>query len=263
MFDVFPFPGFRVGLAGQGHGPESPDFLAGGLIERRDEAADSFVAARRARNNQIADRERRGRPVIVLMPIRHFGFPQQLAIGAAQRDHVGVVGEHEHAIAGDCYTAIESTRGVSGDTARPVALVMPDDAAGACIERPAFVRLRRVHHAIDYQRRVFDGGRAGHRENPAGRQPGDVGLIDLREFAVAVAAGIAVVRRPIGLRRDHAIAVAVGFAQQTNLLVVGTKLQVGHAFGKDLSLERLPIGGLDGPAVGCLGKCRDKDDENA
>ena len=256
MLDVLAFPGFRVGLAGQRHGPESPDFLAGGLIERRDEAANALVAARRSRNHQVADGERRGCPVVVLVPIRHFGFPQQLAIGAAERDHVGVVGEHEHAIACDCDAAIESARGVAGDALRPFTPVAPDDAAGAGIERPAFVRLRHVHYAIDDQRRVFDGGRAGHRENPAGRQTSDVGLIDLRELAVAIAAGIAVVRRPIGLRRDHAIAVAIGLAQQTDLLVVRAKLQVGHAFGEDLALKRLPIGGLDGPARGCLGECR-------
>ena len=262
MLDVFALPGFRAGLAGQRHGPESPDFLAGGLIERGDETANAFVATRRSRDNQIADGERRGCPVVVLVPIRHFGFPQQLAIGAAERDHVGVVGEHEHAIAGDGDAAIESARGVSGDAARSVALIVPDDAAGAGVERPAFVRLRHVHHAVDDQGRVFDGGRAGHREHPAGRQARDVGLIDLRELAVAVAAGIAVVGRPIGLRRDHAVAVAVGLAQQTDLLVVRAELQVGHAFGEDLALERLPIGGLDGPARGCLGECRYKHDEN-
>ncbi|MGH9810247.1 MAG: hypothetical protein ACRD9W_23880, partial [Terriglobia bacterium] len=48
-----------------------------------------------------------------------------------------------------------------------------------------------------------------------------------------------------------------------NPLVVGADLQVGHAFGEDLALKRLPIGGLDGPASGCLGECHDKYDENA
>ena len=102
MLDVFALPCFRAGLAGLGHGPEAPDFLAGRLIVRRDEAAHAFVAAGGAGDHQIADGERRGRAVVVLMPVRHFGFPQQLAVEAVQRDHVGVVGEHEHAIAGPC-----------------------------------------------------------------------------------------------------------------------------------------------------------------
>ena len=184
------------------------------------------------------------------MPIRHFGFPQQLAIGAAERDHVGVVGEHEHAIAGHGDAAIESARRIPGDAASPFTLVAPDDAAGAGVERPAFVRGRHVHHAVHDQGRVFDGGDAGHGENPLGRQARDIGLADLRELAVAVAAGIAVVGRPIGLRRHQAVAVAVGLAQQANLLVIRTELEIGHAFGEDLPLERLAIGGLDGPARG-------------
>ena len=168
MLDVFALPGFRAGLAGQRHGPESPDFLAGGLIERGDEAANTFVATRRSRDHQVADGERRGCPVVVEVPIRHFGFPQQLAIGPAERDHVGVVGEHEHAIAGHRDTAIESAGGVPGDAASPFTPVAPDNAARAGVERPAFVRARHVHHAVHDQGRVFDGGRTGHGENPRG-----------------------------------------------------------------------------------------------
>ena len=75
-------------------------------------------------------------------------------------------------------------------------------------------------------------------------------LLDLRELAVAIAAGVAVVGRPIGLGRDDAVAVAIGLAQQADLFVVGAELQVDHAFGEDLTLERLAIGGLDGAARG-------------
>src|SRR6185312_5106208 len=104
---------------------------------------------------------------------------------------------------------IESARRIPGDAARPFTPVAPDNAAGAGVERPAFVRGRHVHHTVHDQGRVFNGGDAGHGEHPAGREARDIGFIDLRELAVAIAAVVAVVCRPIGLRSDQAVAIAV------------------------------------------------------
>ena len=91
-------------------------------------------------------------------------------------------------------------------------------------------------------RGVFSIGatHSGAGKSTWGARPRDVGLVDLRELGVAVAAGIAVVGRPIGLRRHQAVAVA-GLSQQADLLVVGAELEVGHAFGEDLSFESGPV----------------------
>ncbi len=73
--------------------------LCRSLIEGGDESAHALIAARGAGDDQIADDERRGGAVVVLMPVGHLGFPEQLAVEAVQRDHVRVVGQHEDAIA--------------------------------------------------------------------------------------------------------------------------------------------------------------------
>ena len=74
-------------------------------------------------------------------------------------------------------------------------------------------------------------------EGPLGGEARDVGLVDLRERGVTVAAGIAVVSRPVFSRRHFAKAIA-GAAQQVHPLVVGPQLEVIEAFREDLSIQR-------------------------
>ena len=69
----------------------------------------------------------------------------------------------------------------------------------------------------------------GNRETSTAAQAGDIGLVDLRQRRVAIAAGIAVIGRPVVLRGDHAIAVGRELAQKMNALIIRQKLQIGHA----------------------------------
>ena len=65
--------------------------------------------------------ERRAGRVVVLAPVGHLGFPEQRAGEAIERDDVRVIGDHEHAVAGDADAAVDAARGVADETlgARP------------------------------------------------------------------------------------------------------------------------------------------------
>ena len=141
---------------------------------------------------------------IVLAPVRERRVPQQRAGPAVQRDHVRVVGFHEHPIAGDRDAAV---RVACDDAGRPRPLEVPD--------LPPLPASSAMHSfgAVTYMMPpatcgvpcsppapwiVAIAARARHRR-----------LVDLRQRRVAVAAGVAVVGRPVGVGRDLANALAV------------------------------------------------------
>ena len=139
------------------------------------------------------------RGAVILVGVGHFGVPDELAGVAMESDEVGVVGDHEDAIAEDGDAAIDAGDGVTcGDEifgAR--AGVVPDLAAGASVEREAFVGAGDVHDAVDDLRSVFElAACAGHGPAPAWGEMGDVGGVDFGERAEAVAADVAVVAGP-------------------------------------------------------------------
>ena len=155
---------------GAWHRPESPHLLARRLIERGDESAHAFVAARRAGDDEVPDRKRRARGVVVLTPVGHLGFPEQRSGVPIERDEVRVIGDHEHAVAGDADTAIDAARRVSDQALRSRTLIAPDLAAAAGIERVALVGARHVHHAFDDDRRHLEA-RGVEAVDPLRRQP--------------------------------------------------------------------------------------------
>ncbi len=82
-------------------------------------------------------------------------------------------------------------------------------------------------------------------EDPFGREARNVRLIDLRQFGVAIAARVAMIRRPIGLRSYFAVAIVASLSQQMNAAVAGDDLKIVHAFVQHAAFERAAIGGLD------------------
>src|SRR6202000_1289416 len=134
VIERISFPRFRIRLAGFRHGPESPDFLAGRLIVCGHETAHAFVTSSGACNYQIADYERRGGAVVVLMPVGHLGLPDECAGETVQRDDVGVIGQHEDAVARPCDSAIKANGSVARKSLCARALEMPDHASAACVE---------------------------------------------------------------------------------------------------------------------------------
>ena len=247
MVDVVALPGFRAGLAALGDGPEAPHFLAGGLIESREEAARAFVAAGDPGNYQIADGEGSGSGVVVQMPVGHLGFPQQSSGETVQSDDVGIVGDHEQAVAGSGCAAIDAAGGVADQILGSGTLVVPDLASGAGVQRVALIGAGHVHDSVDDDGGYLQAGGAEQREDPLGRKAGDVGLVDLIQRAVTVAADLAVVGGPVGLAGDGAIHVAV-FAQQMDFSVGGEELHVLGGLVGDGSFEGPAARHFDGYA---------------
>ena len=128
---------------------------------------------------------------------------------------------------------------------------MPDLAAAAGIERVHLVRARDVHDAVDHDRRRFDVPDVRNREHPAGRQPRDVALVDLRQRGVAVAAGIAVIRGPVALRGHGDGTGRRPSCGAGESLIVGAQLEIGHALVEHAAFER--------PSVGRLNRLADDD----
>ena len=79
VFDRFSAPSLRAGLAGFRDGPEAPNLLASLRIPCGDKTARSLFAARCAGYDESIGDEGRGGGVVVLLPIRHFGFPGKFA----------------------------------------------------------------------------------------------------------------------------------------------------------------------------------------
>ena len=139
-----------------------------------------------------------------------------------------IVGRHEHAIAGEGGAPV----GVAGDGTRCArALEVPDLPSAAGVEREALVGSGHVHDAVHDQRRALEPARLGDGEHPTGREPRDVGLVDLRERRVAVAAGVPVVGGPRGFRGDFADALTLA-PQQPDAAVGGAHLEVVKPFAK-------------------------------
>ena len=233
----FPCQVSRSRLAALRHRPEAPDFLAGRLIECRQESPHALVAAGRAGDDEVADRQGSAGRVVVLAPVGHLGVPAQRAGHPVERDDVRVIRHHEDLVAGDRHAAIGAAGGVADEAFRARPLIPPDLPARARVERVALVRARHVHHAARDDRRDLQRRGVRQAEDPLRREPRGVAFRDVRERAVAAAARLAVVARPVRLRRHLAVRVAVP-AKQVQHLVVAEQLHVVRAAVEDESLEQ-------------------------
>ena len=89
--------------------------------------------------------------------------------------------------------------------------VSPDLPPGAGVHRGDRSRVaaaRRIHHAVDDERRALAGAVAGHRRRPRGSKPGHVRRSDGRQRGVVRALVIAPVHQPVvrlGCRRAEAL----------------------------------------------------------
>src|SRR6188768_154480 len=108
MLPVFAFPCFRAWLAGRRDRPESPDALAGlGLVSGQ-ESAGALVAAGVSGYNDPAGDQRSGRGSIVLTVVCHFDVPEEPAVGAVEREQMGMIGNQEQAVPEDGHSAIDT-----------------------------------------------------------------------------------------------------------------------------------------------------------
>ena len=237
MLDPFALPRLRSRLTPPWNGPETPRLLARGLIERGHESANALVAARAAGDHQGPHGQRSSRGVVILVPVRHLGFPEQRARGSIERDEMRVIGDHEHAISRNPNAPVDTARGVADQALGPRALIVPDLSPAARVEGVALVRARHVHHAVHHDRRDLQARCVGQAEDPSGSQPDDVALVDLAERAVPAAIRLAVVAGPVGLRRDDAILPAA-LSEQVDPAIVTQQLQVVRALIEDQTRQR-------------------------
>ena len=114
------------------------------------------------------------------MPVRHFRFPEHLAIIPIERDYVRIIREHNQSIAGDRDTPIETNGRVACEAIGSRPAIMPDLPAGPGVDSPDFVGAGHVHYAANNDGSVLHLIHAGHRKDPLRRQAAHVRLVDLR-----------------------------------------------------------------------------------
>ena len=153
MLDALALPRLRFRFPPSWNGPETPGLLARGLIERGHESANALVTARAAGHHEVPHGQRRSGGVVILVPVRHLGLPEQRASRAIERDEVRVIGDHEHPVARNANAPVDAARGVPDEALGSRTLIVPDFSSAARIERIAFVCARHVHHAFHHNRR--------------------------------------------------------------------------------------------------------------
>ena len=113
-----------------------------------------------------------------------------------KRQQMRVVGHEEDAIAENGHASIGSFRRIAARLAGTRAFVVPDGASCARIQSEHLIRTGDVHHAIDHNRCDLEHLMID-REDPFELQAADVRWVDLVQRAVAIAADVAVIRRPV------------------------------------------------------------------
>ena len=182
-------PSFRSGLARLRLGIPAPLQLAGFRIARIEKARNVGHVAGDADQHVILDHQRRHGREVAELGIGQFDVPAQLAVFGVERDQMAIGRFEVQPI------LVHADAALADVVALRFAEVVPDDAAGARIQRPDVIGRREIQDAVDFERRRFDGRRVQLR-HPGQRQLADVRLIDLRQRAVAAAGVIAVVSGP-------------------------------------------------------------------
>ena len=175
----FPFQVSEPGSPGSGTVQKRQTSLPVACRRRRRNRA-PLLAARGSGDHQIPDHQRRRSGVVVLVPIRHFGFPQQLAGEAIEREQCAL-------------SVTMKTRSPATATPRsmpPAALPASPAVRGRwkCqICRPYrhrghSIRWRwSLHDSAHDHRRGLKACGIVHRENPAGPESRNVGFINLAQ----------------------------------------------------------------------------------
>src|SRR5688572_1571293 len=98
-------------LAGSWDGVESPEFLPGSGIERRDEPADTKVTTCRSSDDLVLDDERRHRECVsgLWTSARHGHVPTLASTSGIERDETTIDRPHEQRLTQDRQTAIHAT----------------------------------------------------------------------------------------------------------------------------------------------------------
>lgn len=192
-------PGFVARLALVGNQGIAPQFLAGLGVVAGDVAALRRFLTACAGNHHAVHHDRAG-GVGDIEIAAAIEFPKRLAGFGVQRQHeiVSRDGVDLVVIEKDAALTLAPEIVVEGLLRRQVAAVLPEQAAGRCINRlDHVIGIAQEHHAF-----VDDGGSLIdarlHGAGPDQLQPLHIGLVDLIQAAEAVAFVIAAHHDPVG-----------------------------------------------------------------
>ena len=163
-------PGLAAGLSGRGNGVGLPFQCAGLHVVRLEVAANAIFAARDADDDVILHDEGRGIRCHAAFPVVDRNVPDDLSVGAIERDQPRVEPGDDHEIAGERHAAMDRPAAQHG--VEPIAifgLVAPKDVAGLGVDgEGARIIGGEVEDAVAEERRRFEAA-----ELPAGRHRPD------------------------------------------------------------------------------------------
>ena len=185
---------------------ESPQPLPGHVVGV-EETAERVFAAGVADDDLVLHDERRAGDVEAFHRVGDLDLPDGQTRPRIEADQRRIVGADEQPMAENRDAAVDHV-GLAGIADFLLTGVPPDLPPGARVHRghrAGVAAARRIHHAVDDQRRALAGAVARHRRRPRGAQPGHVGRIDLLQRGVVRALVIAPVHQPV---------VRLGFARR-------------------------------------------------
>ena len=186
LFPAVAGPGVVPEFAGSGHGIPAPQAAAGGRLVRVEEPAGAEFAAADADDHLVFDDQRRTGDRVAQHRVGDLDFPQRVSRADVQRQQRGIERADEQPLIEHGHSATEGV-----DLVRILDLLLPHRSpqlpSGGSVERNGCAGLRRVHDAVDDERRGFERRVARHRERPRGLQPLHVARIDLRQRRVVAA----------------------------------------------------------------------------
>ena len=174
------FPRVVAELSRAGNRVEPPQPLAGHIVGVQ-ESAQGVFAAGVPDDDLVLHDERRARDVEAFHRVRDLDLPDGQTGPRVEADERGVVGADEQPMPEDRDAAVHHV-GLPGIADLLLTRVSPDLPPGPRVHRGDRSRVaaaRRIHHAVDDERRALAGAVAGHRRRPRGSKPGHVRRIDV------------------------------------------------------------------------------------
>jgi hypothetical protein len=169
-------------------------------IERLQDTGEVVEVARHTDQDVVANDERRVRRPVTALRVGDDDIPLHLAGVGIERDQMRIRRRQVDRILVD--------RGAAMADVEPLIRrvgVAPQLPRRSGVDRPDVVGSRDVDDAVDEDRRRLELLGLAGLERPRQRQLTNVLWRDLRQLAVALAGKIAVVSRPIVLRRWHSV----------------------------------------------------------
>ena len=180
-------PRLVAALARPRHRVEAPQLLAGGGIERGDEAANAVLAAADADEDLVLHRERRHRDRVAQLRVADRNVPERPPTGGVDGHEMAVERAHEERRAEDGEPAVVGAAADARLGRRGVA-VLPEHAPRLRVHGEHVVRtLRDVHDAVHHERRRLPGAERLVGEHPLELEVLHVAGVDLAQQRVTLA----------------------------------------------------------------------------